>query len=356
MDFPKGNVLCEARHTDVLTNFCSNLLIASVDCLCWLWGDQWLTHRGPRVNFHLCVERRLPLLILRGSTIDTESTVKLSPPYEKVIASFDPGGWIDDWYRDNQQSTSTSTWKGDCLIWSWRIPNWYREDQQPIFIWKFKRLNLSFLHVVSLCWSLITFVHAKAIASVCEKVITSVSEKVITSVHANVITSACEKTIASACKRLLALCVKRQLPLHMKRWLPLLLIPICRKNKLNLLNFPCESWLLILYVDHQLPPPQSTEAIAFSCGDESWLLILFVSIIDPTGSTEMITFSPEVKVDCSSSLCQSSIPPPAGINRGDCLFLKGESWLLILSVLIIDPPHQQRGLHFHTRWKLTVDP
>ena len=23
LDFPKGNVLCEAKHTDVLTNFCS---------------------------------------------------------------------------------------------------------------------------------------------------------------------------------------------------------------------------------------------------------------------------------------------------------------------------------------------
>ena len=30
LDFPKGNVLCEARHPDMLTNFCSKC----VNCLC----------------------------------------------------------------------------------------------------------------------------------------------------------------------------------------------------------------------------------------------------------------------------------------------------------------------------------
>ena len=50
LNFPKGNVLCEARHTRMLTNFCSE----SVDRLtvggdrqstvnCWSGADQWST-------------------------------------------------------------------------------------------------------------------------------------------------------------------------------------------------------------------------------------------------------------------------------------------------------------------------
>ena len=34
LDFPKGNVLCEARHTDVLTNFCSKCVNHLI------WGGQ----------------------------------------------------------------------------------------------------------------------------------------------------------------------------------------------------------------------------------------------------------------------------------------------------------------------------
>ena len=37
LDFPKGNVLCEAKHTEVLTNFCSKC----VNHLFWLGGVDW---------------------------------------------------------------------------------------------------------------------------------------------------------------------------------------------------------------------------------------------------------------------------------------------------------------------------
>ena len=41
----------------------------------------------------------------RGSTVNTE-----------VINTVDPGGRIDDWHREDQQSTFTFAWKGDHLL------------------------------------------------------------------------------------------------------------------------------------------------------------------------------------------------------------------------------------------------
>ena len=48
LDFSKGNVLCEARHAEVLTNFCSKSANH-------LQGDQQLPQRGSTVNFHFCI-------------------------------------------------------------------------------------------------------------------------------------------------------------------------------------------------------------------------------------------------------------------------------------------------------------
>ena len=70
---------------------------------------------------------------------------------------------------------------------------------------------------------------------------------------------------------------------------------------------------------------------------------------------------------CTECLRGHRDPPPSGsevglkclwINRGDRLFTKSESWLLILSVSIIDPPLRiNRGDHLSMqRWKLTVSP
>ena len=78
------------------------------------------------------------------------------------------------------------------------------------------------------------------------------------------------------------------------------------------------------------PLPPSTEAIAFSCKSESWLLILSMSIVDTCPiSTEVITFW------CESAgwlliLCDDHQSTPFRINRGNHLFMQ--------------------------KWKLTVDP
>ena len=64
-------------------------------------------------------------------------------------------------------------------------------------------------------------------------------------------------------------------------------------------------------------------------------------------------FNAKVKVDCWSSQHQSSIPP--GSTEAIACSCKSESWLLILSTLIIDPPQdQQRRLPFHAKVKETI--
>ena len=114
------------------------------------------------------------------------------------------------------------------------------------------------------------------------------------------------------------------------------------------------------------PPPGSTEVIAFSRESESCLLILCVSIIDPISPrinrgdclfTWKLTVDPlcvncrsappqdqqrqspfhtKVKVDCWSSLCWSLIPPWS--TEVITFSHKSESWPLILSLLIVNPP------------------
>ena len=89
---------------------------------------------------------------------------------------------------------------------------------------------------------------------------------------------------------------------------------------------------------------------------ESWLLILSVSIINPPAQDQQrwSPFHMKVKVDCWSSPCQLSTCPP-GSTETIAFSNKSESWLLILSTSIIDPPtqDQQRWLPFHM--KVTVD-
>ena len=68
------------------------------------------------------MQRRSTLLILGGgrSVIGTGGTnSRLSLSHEKVIASVDPGGWINDQHREDQQSTFTFAVKrlSPLLIW-----------------------------------------------------------------------------------------------------------------------------------------------------------------------------------------------------------------------------------------------
>ena len=97
LDFPKGNVLCEARHAEVVTNVCSKSVDHGVGV------DPQLTKRGSTVNFHFHMKRQSPLLILGGgrSTIDKERiNSQLSLLCEKAITSVDPG-----WEGADLQST-----------------------------------------------------------------------------------------------------------------------------------------------------------------------------------------------------------------------------------------------------------
>ena len=51
------------------------------------------------------------------------------------------GEGIDNWCREDQQSTFTFTWKGDHLCWSWgwgQVDNRHREDQQSTFTFMWK--------------------------------------------------------------------------------------------------------------------------------------------------------------------------------------------------------------------------
>ena len=61
---------------------------------CWSWGGQWSTWRGSTVNFHFCVKRQLPLLILGGG-----------------------GEPINSQCGEGQQSTCTFARKGYHLCW-----------------------------------------------------------------------------------------------------------------------------------------------------------------------------------------------------------------------------------------------
>ena len=120
-------------------------------------------------------------------------------------------------------------------------------------------------------------------------------------------------------------------------------------------------------------PPPSTEVITFSCKSASWLLItLYIGLLIlstltvdlpplPSGSTEAITFSHKseswllilstLTVDLSTLTVDpfyidywSSphwlliyLPSPLDQQRRSPFHAKSESWLLILSMSIIDP-------------------
>ena len=150
-------------------------------------------------------------------------------------------------------------------------------------------------------------------------------------------------------ERIKSLCMKRQLLLHTKRWLPL---GMKRQSPMYMKRWsplPPGSTVLIastsivnhLNIDHWSAPqinrgnclftwkwkltfdplwgncwsPGSTEVITFSCRSESSLLILSEVIVDPSSpplpqdQQRWLPFHTKVKVDCSSSLRHSSIPP-----------------------------------------------
>ena len=70
-------------------------------------GDRWSLQRGSTVNFHFCVKRWSPLLILGcRSTINAERiNSQLSLSCEKAIASVDPWRGIDAPPRHSVRST-----------------------------------------------------------------------------------------------------------------------------------------------------------------------------------------------------------------------------------------------------------
>ena len=85
-----------------------------------------------------------------------------------------------------------------------------------------------------------------------------------------------------------------------------------------------------------------------------WLLILSALIVNPPWNQQRwLPFDTKVKVDCWSSPCWLLTLPP-GINRDDCFFMwkwkfwQSESWLLILSLSIIDFLPQQSEVEFYT--------
>ena len=111
----------------------------------------------------------------------------------------------------------------------------------------------------------------------------------------------------------------------------------------------CESWLLT-----PLPPPGSTEVIAFSRESESWVLILSVSILSTLTVNPLytvhgllilstLTVNP-LYIDCWPSLhCTLTVDPLYTVH-----------WLLILSTLTVDPLYIDCWPSLHCT--LTVDP
>ena len=79
-------------------------------------------------------------------------------------------------------------------------------------------------------------------------------------------------------------------------------------------------------------PPGSTEGITFSRQSESWLLILSMSIVDLP--LPMINRGNCLYVDCWS------VCPPPRINRGDCFSIDGRS--SIASTSIVNPLYVNR--------------
>ena len=87
-----------------------------------------------------------------------------------------------------------------------------------------------------------------------------------------------------------------------------------------------------------IPPPGSAEAITFSCESESWLLTLSMLIIDPPPQDQQCQSPP-----CRSPLHQSSIAFTSIIDPPRIKFQSPPHWSplcwsLITSTSIIDPP------------------
>ena len=145
LDFPKGNVLCEARHTRMLTNFCSesvdHLTVgggggggggdwqSTVNCWsgadqqstvnCWSGVDQWSTVNcwsgvDQWINSQQCwssIRGRSMInsqLLIRG-----RSTINTVDPPRSTVDSVDCQSGVDQWSTvncwsgqiNNQQST-----------------------------------------------------------------------------------------------------------------------------------------------------------------------------------------------------------------------------------------------------------
>ena len=146
-------------RTTCVVNFCAPCLFTMTEGKKW---EQWkfeLTCRENNGAYYLpndlyikdskCRGGRSTVSTRGGSTIDT---------VEAITSCVDPEGGIDNCCWDNhcwedQQSTLTFTWKGNCLMcWSWGGINdhcWDNhcwEDQQSTltFVWKGNCL---------MCWS-----------------------------------------------------------------------------------------------------------------------------------------------------------------------------------------------------------
>ena len=123
IDTERINSLCMWKgdcltHEKVIASVCKKVIasvhekaITSVD----LGADR---QRGSTVNFHFCVKRQSPLLILgEGGRIHRGDQQSLH------MKRWSPCVWKGDclctWKDDH-----LCTWKGNCLCWSWQGMDW----------------------------------------------------------------------------------------------------------------------------------------------------------------------------------------------------------------------------------------
>ena len=113
--------------------------------------------------------------------------------------------------------------------------------------------------------------------------------------------------------------------------------------------FSQQKWKLsvdLLCVDHQsAPPPGSTEVITFSCKSECWLLILSMLIINPPppriNSVDCLHVDHWLPLHWVSITSTLIINLPPRINSVDCLCTDcwlSLHWASITSTLIVDLP------------------
>ena len=108
-----------------------------------------------------------------------------------------------------------------------------------------------------------------------------------------------------------------------------------------LVAYPCYAWNVSAGVN---PPPDQQRRSSLHSKSESWLLILSVLIIDlpppPQDQQRQSPFHMKVKGDCWSSLHWSLIHLPR-INSVDCFHIDHQltlCWASIASTLIVDLP------------------